>query len=232
MALRPSTKEIGDDGWRRSFICAVYLTIREFLSDESVTLQNWIQFAIKHVGIVVRESYLTALGWGLVQLGDGTHKIERTAALRLQSYFQATNGLVLFMNCLNNGLPVTNALPIIKKLSDLTIDVICVNTELGAAAKPTNRIEGFRQPAKSHPHFAMSTLFPVPAAHPLITHGVTVCHFPELLGFPVAEMDGIFQGEGIGGISSQANIGNHCFVMSMGNDTHGKYNSAIMEFRF
>ncbi|KAH6641098.1 mating-type protein MAT alpha 1-domain-containing protein [Chaetomium tenue] len=156
------------------FMCAVYSAIREFLAAENVTLQKWIQFAIKHMGIVVRESYLAALGWKLIQQDDGTHKLERTALRGIQSCHQPMNGLGLFMNCLNGGLPVTNRLPIIAKLTALSNDVICVNTQTGPVVKPHNTLEGFYQFAKYNPHMAMSALFEVTTTHPLITQGVTV----------------------------------------------------------
>ncbi|KAL2183474.1 hypothetical protein L209DRAFT_558927 [Thermothelomyces heterothallicus CBS 203.75] len=241
------------------FMCAVYSSIREFLSDEDVTLQEWLQFAIKHMGIVVRESYLATLGWELVQDEDGTHKIERAAAREVQSYLQPTNGLGLFMNCLNDGLPVSNPLPIIAKLSGLTNDIICINnTQPGAAARSTDTMEGFRQFAKNHPHLAMSALFQVPAAHPLITQGVTVHQFPESAGFPATEpfpmaqsddpeldamLDRIFQGEGDVGIGNQANFGKERLMMStsmsmgmgmgmgMGNGTTGKESDILERFR-
>jgi hypothetical protein len=176
----PSHKE-----W--DFICAVYSAIRDFLSDENVSLQSWIQCAVRHLGVVVRENYLTALGWQLTRLEEGTHKIERIAVRTVQSYSQPMNGLGLFMNCLNGGLPVGNPLPIIAKLSDLTNDIICVNTQLGAAAKPGNTMDGFRQFAKTNPQSAMSALFQVPASHLLITQGVSVHNLSELSGDPTTE---------------------------------------------
>ncbi|KAK4154861.1 mating-type protein MAT alpha 1-domain-containing protein [Chaetomidium leptoderma] len=217
------------------FMCAVYSAIREFLSDENVSLQDWIQFAIKPMGIVVRESYLTALGWELMTLDDGTHKIERIATREVQSYLQPTNGLGLFMNCLNDGLPVGNPLPIIAKLSDLANDVICVNTQLSAEAKPANTMEGFRQFAKSHPQMAMSAFFQVPAAHPLITQGVSVHQVDNMSGLPATEpffmpnedpeldamLDNILNGQGDGDLNKQANLGNQFYSMGMGNGTPG-----------
>ncbi|KAL2172581.1 hypothetical protein VTG60DRAFT_4700 [Thermothelomyces hinnuleus] len=152
-----------------------------------------------------------------------------TTTRGVQSYLQPTNGLGLFMNCLNDGLPVSNPLPIIAKLSGLTNDIICINTQPGAAARSNNTMEGFRQFAKNHPHLAMSALFQVPAAHPLITQGVTVHQFPESPGFPATEpfpvaqsddpeldamLDRIFQGEGDVGIGNQANFGNERLMMS------------------
>ncbi|KAK4102750.1 hypothetical protein N658DRAFT_494787 [Parathielavia hyrcaniae] len=214
------------------FMCAVYSAIRELLSDDNVSLQTWIQFAIKHMGIVVRERYLTSLGWELIQLNDGTHKLERTSIQSVQSYLQPTNGFGLFMNCLNDGLPVANPLPIIAKLSGLTNDVICINTELGSAAKPANSIDGFRQFAKTHPQLAMSALFQVPAAHPLITQGVTVHDVTPMSNLTAPEtffmvqnddpeldamLDKIFRGEGDG----STNLGNQFFTMGMGSNTQG-----------
>ena len=219
-------------------MCAVYSVIREFLSDENITLQNWIQFAIKHMGIVVRESYLTALGWKLIRLDDGTHKVERTEIRAVQSYLQPMNGLGLFMNCLNGGLPIANPLPIIAKLTDLTNDVICVNTQPGAATRSTNTMESFRQFAKNNPHLAMSALFQVPAAHPLISQGVTVHQLPDLAKaepFLTAQdedpeldamMDRIFQGEGNGSLGSQGVAGSQFYTMGMGNGASGTYRTS------
>jgi hypothetical protein len=222
-------------------MCAVYSAIREFLSDENITLQNWIQFAIKHMGIVVRESYLTALGWRLVQLEDGTHKVERTAIRGVQSYFQPMNGLGLFMNCLNDGLPVANPLLIIAKLSDLTNDVICVNTQPGAAAKTTtNTMDGFRQFAQKNPQLAMSALFQVPADHPLITQGVTVHHVPDLPTLQATEpffmvqnedpdldaiLETILQGGSDRSLGPQGRIGNQLFPMGMENGAPGEHHT-------
>jgi hypothetical protein len=219
------------------FLCAMYSVIREFLTDEDVSLQNWIQFSTKHLGIVVRGSYLTSLGWELIQLDDGTHMVERTAIRSVQSYVQPTNGLGLFMSCLNDGLPVSNPLPIIAKLSDLANDAICINTQLGPAAKPTNTTDGFRQLAKNNPQLAMSALFQVPVAHPLIMQGVSVHHASNAL--PAAEplfmvqnedpeldamLENIFRGDGDGSLNNQPNLGSQYYGMGMGNGTLGKSN--------
>jgi len=168
------------------FMCAVYSAIREFLSAENISLQDWIHFAIKHLGVVVRESYLAALGWELVELEDGTHRVERSATRVAQSYMQPMNALGLFMNCLNHGLPVANPLPVIAKLSGLANDVICVNTQLGEAAgkTTTNTMDSFRQFAKTNPQLAVSALFQVPTAHPLITQGVAVHQMPDINAIP------------------------------------------------
>ncbi|KAK4133413.1 hypothetical protein BT67DRAFT_462946 [Trichocladium antarcticum] len=221
------------------FMCAVYSAIREFLSAENVSLQNWIQFGIKHLGIVGRDSYLTTLGWELVQLSNGTHKLQRTATRAVQSYLQPMNGLGLFMNCLNDGLPVDNPLPVIAKLSGLANDIICINTRMGDAPKPASAMEGFRQFVKSHPQLAMSALFQVPAAHPMIAQGVAVNHhIPEIPGMPAHEpffleqtddpelddmLDKIFRGEDDGSLGSQAGMGpgSQFFAMGMGNGAPG-----------
>jgi hypothetical protein len=215
------------------FMCAVYSAIREFLSDDNVSLRNWIQFSIMHLGIVVRESYLSSLGWELVQLDDGTHTVERTAIQSVQSYWTPTNGLGLFMSCLNDGLPVSDPLPIISKLTDLANDIICVNTQLGAAAKPANTMNGFRQLTKTNPQLAISALFQVPVSHPLITQGVTMHHVqnappadaepfvmvqnedPEL----DAILERIFRGDSDTNLSNQPNVGNQYFGMGMDKGT-------------
>lgn len=67
--------------------------------------------------------------------------VERTVIRTIQSYVPPINGIGLFMNCLNDGLPVSNPLPVIAKLSDLANDIICINTQPGAAAKPTNTMD-------------------------------------------------------------------------------------------
>lgn len=229
-------------------MCAVYSAIREFLSDEKISLQNWIQYAIKHLGIVVRDDYLASLGWELVRADDGTHKLRRTAARVVESSLQPMNGLGLFMSCLNDGLPVANPLPIMGKLSDLSSDVICVNTRPGDSARPTNTtittttttMQGFREFAKSHPQLAMSALFQVPVAHPVIAQGVTVHHIipaasdpaTNRSGFVVqdndpeldAMLDRILRGDGSGNPASQALPGPQLFGMGMdmGNGTQGK----------
>ncbi|KAK0747268.1 hypothetical protein B0T21DRAFT_405914 [Apiosordaria backusii] len=155
--------------------------------------------------------------------------VERTSIRTVQSYVQPTNGLGLFMNCLNDGLPVSNP------LSDLANDVICINTQLGPAAKPNNTMDGFRQLAKNNPQLAMSALFQVPVTHPLITQGVSVHHVPNAL--PAAEplfmvqnedpeldamLENIFRGDGDGSLSNQPNLGNQYYGMGMGNGTLGK----------
>ena len=220
-------------------MCAVYSAIREFLSVENVSLQNWIQFAMKHLGVVVRENYLAALGWKLVRLEDGTHTLQRAANRVVQSYTQPLNGLGLFMNCLNDGLPVTNPLPIIAKLSGLINDVICINTQLGEAVKPTNTMAGFRQFAKNHPQLAMSALFQLPATHPAITQGVTVHHLPQVSDLSANEpffmtqsddseldamLDEMLRGEGDGSLGIQAGMGHQFYTMGMGNGAPGKNN--------
>jgi hypothetical protein len=180
-------------------MCAVYSEIREYLAQEEIPLQKWIQFAAKHLGIIGRDQYLAAFGWELVQLPDGTHTVQRTAMrhtpLLSGTRGHATNGLGLFMSCLNDGLPIANPLPIIAKLSDLAKDMICVSTQPGTEKAPTtNTMAEFRQFTKMNPQLAMAALFEVPVSHPLITHGVMVQHLPTpnattatTEGAPVAE---------------------------------------------
>ncbi|SPQ19733.1 a47b2785-884e-4228-8484-e6398b7de071 [Thermothielavioides terrestris] len=163
-------------------------------------------------------------------LKDGTHKVQRTATRVVQGYSQPMNGLGLFMNCLNDGLPVSNPLPIIAKLSALTNDIICINTQRGAAAKPSNTMDGFRQFAKNHPQLAMSALLQVPAAHPVITQGVTVHNLSDIIGLPTPEpffaaqdedpeldamLERVLRGDDPG------NFGNQFFPMDMGNSAQG-----------
>ncbi|KAL1840344.1 hypothetical protein VTJ49DRAFT_558 [Mycothermus thermophilus] len=163
------------------FMCAVYSEIREFLAEEDVPLQKWIQFAVKHLGIIGRDHYLAALGWELVQLNDGTHTVQRTAmrpsATIQRNNGQATNGLGLFMSCLNDGLPVANPLPIIAKLSDLAKDMICISAQPDVQM-PSNTMAEFRHFARKNPQLAMAALFEVPPDHPLIAQGIAVHHVP------------------------------------------------------
>ncbi|KAL2020189.1 hypothetical protein VTK56DRAFT_8615 [Thermocarpiscus australiensis] len=227
------------------FMCAVYSDIREALADQNVSLQNWIECSIKHLGIIVRDSYLATLGWELIKLDDGTHKLQRTTTRVIQSHLQPMNGLGLFMNCLTDGLPVANPLPIIARLSDLANDIICINTRPGEPAKSTNTVEGFRGFAKNHPHLAMSALFQVPTTHPLIAQGVGVHQVPDsgISGpgvstpepFPNARefmatqgdaeldaiLDNIFLQEGDGDIRNEADMNPHFFTMGMESSTSG-----------
>lgn len=168
------------------FMCAVYSAVREHLADQKVSLQMWIQSAVKPLGIVARDSYLETLGWQLVQLEDGAHTLARVANRSVHSYSQPMNALGLFMSCLNDGLAVANPVPIISKLSDLANDVICINTQFGdSTAEPaTNIMKGFRQFAKTHQQLAMSALFQLPQSHPTIAQGVAVHHVGEGLPAP------------------------------------------------
>jgi hypothetical protein len=51
------------------------------------------------------------------------------------------NGLGLFMMCLNDGLPMIYLVPIISKLSGLTNDVTCVNTQQRYAKESPNMLD-------------------------------------------------------------------------------------------
>ncbi|GAB1312018.1 Synaptic functional regulator fmr1 [Madurella fahalii] len=169
------------------FLCAVYSAIREDLADQKIPLQIWIQFAIRPLGVIVRESYLAALGWQLVQLEDGTHTLERTVNGVVQSHLQPMNGLGLFMSCLNDGLPVPSPLPIIAKLSDLANDVICINMQAAGGSgltQSTNSMDGFRQLARTNPQLAMAAIFQVPEGHPMIAQGIDLHHVPNELPAP------------------------------------------------
>ncbi|KAK4148700.1 hypothetical protein C8A00DRAFT_19511, partial [Chaetomidium leptoderma] len=122
-----------------------------------------------------------------------------------------------------------------------TNDIICVNTQVGAAAKPTNSIDSFCQPDKSQPYFTLPALFEI-AAHPIIPQGVTMHRFLEISAFPAVAPffmtgDGeselnvmperFLQDEGNDEIGSQANVGNQYFAVGMSNNTHGKYKLAV-----
>ncbi|KAK3996940.1 Mat sexual cell fertilization-promoting factor [Cladorrhinum sp. PSN332] len=156
------------------FMCAVYSAIRENLTEQEVTLQNWIQYAVAHMGIPPRQNYMQALGWDLTQKDNGTYELQRIAARGSTHQIQPVNGLGLFLSCLNGGLPVTNSEPIISQLSDPAFDVICINTQYSNAPQSSGTTPAFHQFAKQNPALAMSAIFGVSSNHGLITQGVQV----------------------------------------------------------
>ncbi|KAK3695533.1 mating-type protein MAT alpha 1-domain-containing protein [Podospora appendiculata] len=144
------------------FMCAVYSTIRTFLEESKISLQIWIKFAVSHLGIIPRESYMSALGWHLMQLEDGSHELMRTATSEVYQYpLQPMNGLGLFKQCVASGLPVTSPQAIIAKLSDPTYDVICMNTRLPNISTGSDLSVNSRNTFKNRPDLAMGALFPV-----------------------------------------------------------------------
>ncbi|KAK4160338.1 Mat sexual cell fertilization-promoting factor [Cladorrhinum sp. PSN259] len=155
------------------FMCAVYSAIREFLTEQDITLQSWIQCAVNHMGISSRQNYMQALGWELLQGDNGTYQLHRTTSRASAQHIQPMNGLGLFLSCLNSGLPVINSEPIITQLSDPAFDVICINTHPNTSQSSGDTL-AFHQFAKQNPARAMSALFGVPAEHGLITQGIQV----------------------------------------------------------
>ncbi|KAK4223215.1 Mat sexual cell fertilization-promoting factor [Podospora fimiseda] len=154
------------------FMCAVYSAIREYLTEQNITLQTWFQFAVRHMGIPPREGYMHALGWELTQQDNGTYELQRIVARGSLNQIQPMNGLGLFLSCLNGGLPVVNPEPIITQLSDPAFDVICINTP--NTPQSSDSPPAFHQFAKQNPSLAMSAIFGVPSNHGLITQGVQV----------------------------------------------------------
>nr|Q02292.1 RecName: Full=Mating type protein A-1; Short=Mt A-1 [Neurospora africana]AAB31846.1 mating-type A idiomorph [Neurospora africana] len=110
-----------------NFMCSVYSSIRTYLEQEKVTLQLWIHYRVRHLGVIIRDNYMASFGWNLVQLPNGTHDLERTALPLVQHNLQPMNGLCLFTKCLESGLPLANPHPVIAKLSDPSYDMIWFN---------------------------------------------------------------------------------------------------------
>ncbi|KAK3336971.1 putative mat-A1 protein [Cercophora scortea] len=154
-----------------NFMCAVYSTIRTFLEESKISLQTWIKFAVNHLGIIPRETYLSALGWHLVRLEDGSHELIRTATSEVHQYpLQPMNGLGLFKQCVASGLSVTSPQAIIAKLSDPTYDVICMNTRLPNVSTDSDLSVNLRNTFKTRPDLAMGALFPVDFADQMHGH--------------------------------------------------------------
>ncbi|KAK5651021.1 hypothetical protein OQA88_1810 [Cercophora sp. LCS_1] len=78
-------------------LCSTYSAIRPLLTEEGVTLQTWISFAIEPLGIVRREKYMRDIVRREKYM-DGVHT--RKA--------QLISGLGLLRRCLDSGLPVAN----------------------------------------------------------------------------------------------------------------------------
>lgn len=117
------------NGW--DFMCGTYLTIRALLAEEKVTLQIWISYAVQVLVIVARDSYMEAMGWTLLEHDDGTYKLERTGAPNVQHNMQPMNGLNLFLQYLQDGLPISDPEPLMSLLSGAKGDVMCINTTKG-----------------------------------------------------------------------------------------------------
>ncbi|KAK4242062.1 hypothetical protein C8A03DRAFT_11712, partial [Achaetomium macrosporum] len=106
----------------------------------------------------------------------------------VKSCLHPMNGFGLFMNCLNDSLPITDPVSLIARLSGLTNDIICINTQPGAVPQFTNTMEGFRQFARNHPQLVGALAGTCNSSHPLTTQGVTVHNLQEL-PIPGAEDD-------------------------------------------
>ncbi|KAK1758388.1 mating-type protein MAT alpha 1-domain-containing protein [Echria macrotheca] len=167
-------------------MCGTYSTIRSLLAEEKITLQVWISYAVSPLGIVAREHYMAAMGWTLVQQEDGSFKLERTGEPMVERSTQLMSGLDLLMQCLKNGLPVSNPQPMIAALSNRSGDVMCVKTP-GATSKqkskpkpkPKNE-DPLLAMAKENPALTMSRLFDIPVDHPWLAGGVQVFEIPSL----------------------------------------------------
>ena len=156
-------------------LCSTYSAIRSFLSDEGITLQTWISFAVGPVGIVKRENYMAVMGWTLSTQADGTPKLERASIRKLERTAQPMSGHSLFVHCVEAGLPITDSGKIIEELSGK--DVMCVNPKVagrGAASTQKAGEDGFLKMLKVRPEFAMSQLLQLPPTHPSIASGVEV----------------------------------------------------------
>ncbi|KAK1826506.1 mating-type protein MAT alpha 1-domain-containing protein [Podospora conica] len=175
------------------FMCGTYSTIRALLAEEKVTLQIWISYAVQVLGIVARDRYMEAMGWTLLEHEDGTYKLERTAATNVQHTMQPMNGLNLFLQCLQDGLPIANPEPLMALLSGAKGDVMCINTnkvnkrakrsrtKVSSVAKTSQTASTttaadnqLLQMAKTNPSLAMSQLFQIPEMHPWLSNGVQV----------------------------------------------------------
>jgi hypothetical protein len=184
-------------------MCGTYSTIRALLAREKVTLQIWISYAVQVLGIVARDRYMEAMGWTLLEHDDGTYKLERTAPPHVQHTMQPMNGLGLFLQCLQDGLPVADPEPLMALLSGEKGDVMCINTTKGVTkrakrsrAKPPSSARPTRtappttttadnpllQMAKTNPNFAMAQLFQIPEMHPWLADGVQVVSIDSAAG--------------------------------------------------
>ena len=156
-------------------LCSTYSAIRSFLSDEGITLQTWIAFAVGPLGIVKRENYMAVMGWTLSTQADGcTPKLERASIRNLERTAQPICGHSLFVRCVEAGLPITDPGRISEELSGK--DVLCVNPKVagrgrGAASTQKAEEDGFLKMLKARPEFAMSQLLQLPPTHPSIASG-------------------------------------------------------------
>ena len=67
---------------------------------------------------------MEAMGWTLLEHDDGTYKLERTAVPKVQHNMQPMNGLSLFLQCLQDGLPIADPEPLMALLSGAKGDVM------------------------------------------------------------------------------------------------------------
>jgi hypothetical protein len=187
-------------------MCGTYSTIRALLAKEKVTLQIWISYAVRVLGIVARDRYMDAMGWTLLEHDDGTYKLERTAAPNVQHNMQPMNGLSLFLQCLQDGLPIADPEPVITLLSGAKGDVLCISTTKGVTkrakrprakhsssarttrtASTTTTVDNqLLQMAKTNPNLAMSQLFQIPEMHPWLVDGVRVVSIDSAAGLEMA----------------------------------------------
>lgn len=187
------------------FMCGTYSTIRALLVEEKVTLQIWISYAVQVLGIVARDRYMEAMGWTLLEHDDGTYKLERTGAPNVQHNMQPMNGLSLFLQCLQDGLPISDPEPLMSLLSGTKGDVMCISTTKGtkrakrSRAKPSASAKTTRtasattaidnqllQMVKTNPNLAMAQLFQIPEMHPWLADGVQVVSIDSAAGLEMA----------------------------------------------
>ncbi|KAK4139335.1 mating-type protein MAT alpha 1-domain-containing protein [Dichotomopilus funicola] len=147
------------------FICAVYSVIRDSLSEDGITLQNWIAFAVEHFDIIDRDSYLETLGWERIRDENGAETVERANPRSFSSRMQPMSGRCLLEKCIAGGLELSQPESIYAKLSGAGI--ICLNTPQDAV------IENIRELAKQSPRVAMGGIFGIPPEHPSLQEVTT-----------------------------------------------------------
>ncbi|KAK3944015.1 mating-type protein MAT alpha 1-domain-containing protein [Diplogelasinospora grovesii] len=151
------------------FLCSVYSAIRIFLEKEDISLQDWIHYAVNHLGIIPRESYVATLGWQVVLRQDGIFELVRKSVPPIQHNLQLMNGLDLFRRCFDSGLPVSDPQPIFDRLSDPGLDLMCMNTQ---QPNPVDVVDTLQDLVSHNPAAAMSALFAVSAGHPMTTKAI------------------------------------------------------------
>jgi hypothetical protein len=156
------------------FMCAVYSEIRGFLSQESLSLQDWIQAASPHLGIVPRQDYMETMGWQLNQSESSSHQLKRTSQHVIVIDIPLTNGLSLFTSCLDNNLHVVNPRPIIDHLSKPSNNVILMdNRRRNVRAEPSQAPKaGSRSWCDDNSVAAVSDIFGLAPNDQSIANGV------------------------------------------------------------